>query len=85
MVAVSSVWAQPGELDWRVSGVVDPGSPGPDGSVTEQALRCYQELFGFMESCVRAKPQGWWAAHLMPDFPVMDVPAQAVTSQVVEQ
>lgn len=68
MVVVSSVWATTNRLAWSVSDIVDPGSSWADD--THSALAAYQTLFAFMEDCIRRKPQAWWAAHLMQDYPV---------------
>lgn len=71
MVAVSSVWApQPQRLAWSVSGVVDPGGGDWDLNAPAEAQAAYQDLFVFMEQCIRRKPQAWWAAHLMREYAV---------------
>jgi lauroyl/myristoyl acyltransferase len=70
MVAVSSVWATANRLAWSVSEMVDPGPSWADDKPTPAALAAYQTLFAFMEDCIRRKPQAWWAAHLMQDYPI---------------
>ncbi len=70
MVAMSCVWAAKQRLECSVSDVVDPGS-SPWGPVAPAvAQEAYRRLFGFMESCIRRKPQGWLAVHLMGDYAV---------------
>jgi lauroyl/myristoyl acyltransferase len=70
MVVASSVWAGHQTLEWSVSDIVNPGPSEPTGH-TPLALHAYQLLFGFMEHCIRRKPQAWWAAHLIPDYLLM--------------
>lgn len=68
MVVVSSVWAGSNVLTWAVSDIVDPGHTPWESTPSLLAQRAYQFLFGFMEQCIRRKPQAWWAAHLMGDY-----------------
>ena len=67
MVGVSSHWSGPNTIDWCMTSILDPGATYSE-DVRSPSFSAYQTIFSFMEECIKKKPEGWWAAHLLGDY-----------------